>query len=113
MAFSRLDPLKLFKRSVSVVSLILALTSVCVAQDARTKVESEPFPQSAKIARDRQVDAVVEAARVQIAKREYAAAIAALLNNIPSKTSTIDHKGSVCRLIMVAAAAKEASMVRS
>ncbi len=78
MAFSRLDPLKLFKRSVSVVSLILALTSVCVAQDARTKVESEPFPQSAKIARDRQVDAVVEAARVQIAKQEYAAAIAAL-----------------------------------
>ena len=66
------------RRSVSVVWLILASTTVCVAQDSRAKVESEPFPQSAKIARDRQVDAIVEAARVQIAKREYAAAIAAL-----------------------------------
>ncbi|MCX7422653.1 MAG: PQQ-binding-like beta-propeller repeat protein [Planctomycetia bacterium] len=58
--------------------LIVLLSTIADAQDSRAKVESEPFPQSAKIARDRQVDAIFEASRAQIAKREFAPAIAAL-----------------------------------
>ncbi len=101
MTYWRLDPLRLLSlvvriacvsasevflivtegrswQCVYVVSLILASTAICPAQDSRAKPDSEPFPQSAKIARDRQADVVVEAARVQIAKSEFAPAIAAL-----------------------------------
>lgn len=58
--------------------LIVLLSTNAYAQDSRAKLESEPFPQSAKIARDRQADAIFEAARAQIAKKEFAPAIAAL-----------------------------------
>lgn len=60
------------------ILVVLAAGSVSFAQEASSKSEHEPFPQSAKLARDRRADLVLEAARVQIRQRDYASAIAML-----------------------------------
>ena len=48
------------------------------SQDASSKSEHEPFPQSAKLARDRRAELVLETARAQLRQKDYASAIAAL-----------------------------------
>lgn len=63
-----------------VLAWILAVmaTSFTYAADAPLKGESEQFPQSAKLARDRRADAVLETARAQLRQKDYPAAIVAL-----------------------------------
>ncbi len=48
------------------------------AQEAASKSEHEPYPQSAKLARDRRAELVLETARVQLRQKDYAAALVAL-----------------------------------
>lgn len=54
----------------------VSLAAQGVAQDAALRVE--PFPQSAKLARDRRAEAVLETARAQLRQQDYPAAIVAL-----------------------------------
>lgn len=63
-----------------VLTWILAVfaTSLTFADDSPTKGEPEQFPQSAKLARDRRADAVLETARAQLRQKDFAAAIVAL-----------------------------------
>ena len=49
-----------------------------VAQDVSSKSEQEPFPQSAKLARDRRAELVLETAKAQLRQKDYATALAAL-----------------------------------
>ena len=58
--------------------LALIATSWTLADDSLTKGEPEQFPQSAKLARDRRADAVLETARAQLRQKDFAAAIVAL-----------------------------------
>ena len=48
------------------------------AQEASSKSESEPFPQSAKLARDRRAELVLETAKAQLRQQDYASAMVAL-----------------------------------
>ncbi len=52
--------------------------SLTFADDSPTRAEPEQFPQSAKLARDRRADAVLETARAQLRQKDFAAAIVAL-----------------------------------
>ena len=63
-----------------VLTWILAVvaTSLTLADDSTFKAEPEQFPQSAKLARDRRADAVLETARAQLRQKDFAAAIVAL-----------------------------------
>lgn len=54
------------------------LVSQIIADDARQKSESEPFPHSAKIVRDRVVDPALESARVALSKSDFVGAITVL-----------------------------------
>ena len=58
--------------------LAVAASSQTFADDTPTKGEPEQFPQSAKLARDRRADAVLETARAQLRQKDFAAAIVAL-----------------------------------
>lgn len=58
--------------------LAVVAASWTFADDSPTKLEPELFPQSAKLARDRRADAVLETARVQLRQKDFAAAIVAL-----------------------------------
>ena len=58
--------------------LAVFATSWTLADDSTSKAESEQFPQSAKLARDRRADAVLETARAQLRQKDFAAAIVAL-----------------------------------
>jgi outer membrane protein assembly factor BamB len=61
------------------ILLMAFVPSVCsVAQDASPKGEHEPFPQSAKLARDRRAELVLETARAQLRQQDYASAVVAL-----------------------------------
>lgn len=57
---------------------VIVATSLTLADDAPTKSEPEQFPQSAKLARDRRADSVLETARAQLRQKDFAAAIVAL-----------------------------------
>ena len=58
--------------------LAMVATSLTFADDPPTKSEPEQFPQSAKLARDRRADTVLETARAQLRQKDFAAAIVAL-----------------------------------
>ena len=58
--------------------IVLTLGSVSFAQDASSKSEHEPFPQSAKLARDRRAELVLETARAQLRQKDDASAMVAL-----------------------------------
>src|SRR5439155_8922690 len=78
MASRRINPLRSFWRLVCFVVWVFAANAVGRADEARIQIDSEQFPQSATIVRDRQIEAVLDAARAQLAKGEHAAAIATL-----------------------------------
>lgn len=56
----------------------VAAMSLTFADDSTSKTEPEQFPQSAKLARDRRADAVLETARTQLRQKDFASAIVAL-----------------------------------
>lgn len=58
--------------------VIVVASSLLLADDAPPKGSPEQFPQSAKLARDRRADAVLETARAQLRQKDFAAAIVAL-----------------------------------
>jgi len=58
--------------------LAVVATSCTLADNSTLKAEPEQFPQSAKLARDRRADAVLETARAQLRQKDFAAAILAL-----------------------------------
>ena len=58
--------------------LAVIATSWTLADDSTSKAEPEQFPQSAKLARDRRADAVLDTARAQLRQKDFAAAIVAL-----------------------------------
>lgn len=60
------------------ILIVLTACSVSVAQEASSKSEPEPFPQSAKLARDRRAELVLETARAQLRQKDYASAMVAL-----------------------------------
>ena len=67
------------KRSWQMLLLILfGASSFAPAGDIPAKPEREPFPQSAKIARDRRAEGVLESVRQQIQKGDFAPAVAGL-----------------------------------
>ncbi len=78
MTFRCFNLLRSLWRSVWLAVLLLAADAVCRADDSSPRKESEQFPQSAIIARDRQVEAILEAAGGLLAKGDHAAAIAGL-----------------------------------
>lgn len=65
---------------LDVLAWVLAVmaTSLVRADDVPTKGESEQFPQSARLARDRRADVVLETARAHLRQKDFAAAIVAL-----------------------------------
>lgn len=65
-------------RGLFLVALIVLSGIGGRAEEIRTRSDAEPFPQSAKWARDRHVDAVFESARVALEKQDFAAGIAEL-----------------------------------
>ena len=58
--------------------LALVATSWTLADDSTSKTEPEQLPQSAKLARDRRADAVLDTARAQLRQKDFAAATVAL-----------------------------------
>ncbi|MBC7816584.1 MAG: PQQ-binding-like beta-propeller repeat protein, partial [Planctomycetaceae bacterium] len=58
------------------ILIVLTAGSVSFAQEASSK--PEPFPQSAKLARDRRAETVLETARAQLRQKDYASAMVAL-----------------------------------
>lgn len=60
------------------IVIVLSAGFASLAQDGSPKSEPEPFPQSAKLARDRRAEAVLETARAQIRQKDYASAMVAL-----------------------------------
>ncbi len=72
-------PLSFYERRLAVVvaQLAVSLSSV-FADDLPIRVEAELFPQSAKIARDRRSDTVLDSARTHLKRRDFAAAISQL-----------------------------------
>ena len=58
--------------------VIVVASSLLLADDVPPKGSPEQFPQSAKLARDRRADAVLETARAQLRQKDFAAAIVAL-----------------------------------
>lgn len=62
-----------------IVSLSVSLTSsLSLAADVAAEGGLELFPQSARVARDRRADAVWELARIEVARRDWAAAVVAI-----------------------------------
>lgn len=58
--------------------LAVIAMSQSLADDGPTKGEPEQFPQSAKLARDRRADAVLDTAHAQLRQKDYPAAMVAL-----------------------------------
>ncbi len=60
------------------ILILLTASSASFAQEGASKSEHEPFPQSAKLARDRRAELVLETARAQLRQQDYASAMVAL-----------------------------------
>ncbi|TXT16841.1 MAG: hypothetical protein FD138_4674, partial [Planctomycetota bacterium] len=67
-----------FVREVLMWMLVVVASSPVFADDSPTRGEPEQLPQSAKLARDRRAEVVLETARAQLRQNDFAAAIVGL-----------------------------------
>lgn len=65
-------------RCIAILLMTFVPSFSSFAQEASSKSEHEPFPQSAKLARDRRAELVLETARAQLRQKDYASAAIAL-----------------------------------
>ncbi len=84
------------KRFWQILLLILFGASwSSLATDFPAKSDREPFPQSAKIARDRRAEGVLESVRQQIQKGDFAPAVAALQELLDGPNSFVVNRADV------------------
>ncbi|MFM9965215.1 MAG: PQQ-binding-like beta-propeller repeat protein [Planctomycetaceae bacterium] len=82
-----------------VMLIVLSAGSVSFAQEAASKAEYEAFPRTAKLARDRRAELVLETARTQLRQRDYTSAMVALQELLDGPNAFARGEASVPSLV--------------